>query len=242
MPTDPLQGVPADLVEAAGRLGLSADAIRLIFDTMAPVDIPWRSTPETPPPVDPGPSLTAAGLFVTGVSTDEGVEPWLLAVARLSAPPPTGLPPGAGTQLGFGLANLSDPPLEGLAGFAGPNWTSLQFLDGDGLYQGVLPMDGFGPFLDGGGFLAGTTVVFQAKLPDWCLDGSTDCSAALSNFVRQSEGEATDADPTGYQLLALTRGFVLLDDTARPSMVIPLSDIGDGQFDYEAMVQTNYWR
>ena len=81
------------------------------------------------------------------------------------------------------------------------------------------------------------------KVPDWCLDRSTDCSAALSNFVRQSDGEATDADPTGYQILELITGFVLLDDTtACPSMVISLSDIGDDQFDYEAMVQTNMWR
>ena len=38
-------------------------------------------------------------------------------------------------------------------------------------------------------------------------------------------------------------GVVLLEDfTARPAMVIPLSEIDDDQFGYEAMVQMNVWR
>ena len=48
-----------------------------------------------------------------------------------------------------------------------------------------------------------------------------------------------------YDVINLSLGAsVLVNDsfTIRPAMVIPLADDDGAQFDYEAMVQMNFWR
>lgn len=71
-------------------------------------------------------------------------------------------------------------------------------------------------------------------------------STTLNNAdVVQGSGLSITSQANRYDVVNLTLGAsVLLNDrfTIRPAMVVPLSGDDDRQFDYEAMVQMNYWR
>ena len=202
--TDPLAGLPGDVVSTGNRLGLTPGQLAVLLGSLTPgARLEWRTGDGTPPAVSPMPSIDGYALRLIIVETPAGRVPYFIGTIALDGDWAEPDRPGAGTQLGAGISHDGQSTLGGLDGYGGGEWNTLFFLDP--AFSAFDADAGFGPNDEAIAFVEGRVATFV--LPAFpCLRGpGTVCTVALTNFVRQTPPGAEPAgqDPTAYQAVSV---------------------------------------